>query len=62
MIFTQLNKRFVLSLHHNGSNNFLFANATKIYQFKAKKSEMKNYALFLDDIYNQNYKILKLII
>ena len=35
--FTQLNKRFVLSLHYNGSNSFLFLNATKTYQFKAIK-------------------------
>ena len=35
--FTQPNKRFVLSLHYNGNNSFLFVNATKIYQFKAKK-------------------------
>ena len=34
--FTQPRKRFVLSVHYNGSNNFLFANATKIYQFKAR--------------------------
>ena len=33
--FTQPNKRFALSLHYNGSNSFLFVNATKIYQFKA---------------------------
>ena len=35
--FTQSGKRFVLSLHCNGSNGFLFVNATKTYQFKAKK-------------------------
>ena len=35
--FTQPNKRFVLSLHYNGSNSFLFVNATKMYQFKGKK-------------------------
>ena len=45
--FTQLNKRFVLSLHHNGNNSFLFVNATKIYQFTAKNSEIKDYALCL---------------
>ena len=28
--FTQPNKRFVFSLHYNGSNSFLFVNATKI--------------------------------
>ena len=33
--FTQSWKRFVLSLHYNGSNSFLFVNATKIFQFKA---------------------------
>ena len=34
--FTQSGKRFALSLHYNGSNRFLFVNATKIYKFKAK--------------------------
>ena len=29
--FTQSRKRFVLNLHYNGSNSFLFVNATKIY-------------------------------
>ena len=48
--FMQPNKRFVLSLHHNGSNSFLFVNATKIYQFKAKDSEIKDYALYLGNI------------
>ena len=32
--FTESGKRFVLSLHYNGSNSFLYVNATKIYQFK----------------------------
>ena len=27
--FTQPNKKFALSLHYNGSNSFLFGNATK---------------------------------
>ena len=44
--FTQSGKRFVLSLHYNGSNSFLFVNATKVYKFKANKSEIKDYALF----------------
>ena len=34
--FTQSRKRFVLSLRYNGSNSFLFVNAIKLYQFKAK--------------------------
>ena len=29
--FTQSRKRFVLSLHYNGSNSFLFVNATHKY-------------------------------
>ena len=31
--FTQSERRFPLSLNYNGSDNFLFVNATKIYQF-----------------------------
>ena len=34
--FTEMWKRFELNLHYNGSNSFLFFNATKIYQFKVK--------------------------
>ena len=48
--FTQSNKRFALSLYSKGSNSFLFVNATKIYQFKAKNSEIKDYALCLGKI------------
>ena len=44
--FTQSGKIFVLSLHFNGNNSFLFANASKIYQLKAKDFEVKDYALF----------------
>ena len=47
---TKPNKRFVLSLHCNGSNRFLFVNATEVYQFKAKSSEIKDYALYLGNI------------
>ena len=43
--FTQSGKRFVLSLHYNESNSFLFVNTTKIYQLKAKDSKMKDLLL-----------------
>ena len=43
--FTRLGTTFCLSLYHNGSNSFLFADATKIYQFKAKDSETKKTSL-----------------
>ena len=32
-----------LTLHYNGSNSFLFGNATKIHQFKARNIEIKDY-------------------
>ena len=35
--FTQPNKRFVLSLHYNGSNSFLFVNAIKNISIQSKR-------------------------
>ena len=49
----QRNKRLffnLLSLHYSGSRRFLFVNAAKIYQFKAKDSEIKEYVLCLGNI------------
>ena len=40
--FTRAGIKFCLSLYYNGSNSFLFATATKIYQFKATNYEIKN--------------------
>ena len=37
--FSRSNTKFCLSLHYNKSNNFLFVNATKIYQTNAYDSE-----------------------
>ena len=50
IMFTKPNKRFVISLYHNGINSFSFVNATKIYQFKAKNYEMKDHTLYLGNI------------
>ena len=47
---TQSKRRFVLSLHYNGSRNFLFVNAIKIHQLKAKESEAKPYPLCFGNI------------
>ena len=47
---TQTNARFLKSLHCNGIHSFLFVNATKIYQFKVKNSEIKDCALCLGNI------------
>ena len=48
--FTESGKRIALSLHYNESHSFLFVNATKIYQFKAKDSGIKDYTLRLGNI------------
>ena len=47
----------MLSIHYNGSNSFLFVNAVKMYQFKAKDSEMKPYPLCRGNISNKKKKI-----
>ena len=47
IIFSSLNRKFCLNLHYNESSSFLFVNATKIYQFKAKGSKIKEYLLYL---------------
>ena len=48
--FSRSNRKFCLSLHYNGSNSFLFVNATKIYQFKAKRFWNKKYPLCSENI------------
>ena len=40
--FSAENKIFVLSLHYNGDNSFLFVNGQKVTQFKAKDSVFNN--------------------
>ena len=40
--FSRLKKNFSLSLNYNGSKSFLIVNATKLYEFKVKYSEIKN--------------------
>ena len=47
---TQSRKRFIFNLHYNGSNSFLFVSATKLYQFKAKNSEIKAYSWCLGNV------------
>ena len=49
--FSRSQRKFCSCLHYNGSNSFLFINATKIYQFKAiKASKIKPYSLCLGNI------------
>ena len=52
--------KICLSLHNNGSNIFLFINATKIYQFKSNGFEIKKYPyLCLGNISNDIKSINK---
>ena len=48
--FTRPRKRFAIKLNYYRSKSFLFVNATKIYRFKAKDSEMKDYTMCLRNI------------
>ena len=48
--FTVTKKKFCWSLHYNGANSYLFINATEIYKFKAKDSEIVATPLCLGNI------------
>ena len=48
--FSVKNKTFVLSLHYNGSNSYLFTNGKEFIKFKAADSEIKSYPLCLGNI------------
>ena len=48
--FTVTKKRFVLSLHCNGPNSYLFVNGPEINKFKAKDSEIETSLLCLENI------------
>ena len=39
--FTTPNKKFVLSLHYNGDNSYLFVNGEEELKFKTKNSEIQ---------------------
>ena len=43
-------KKFCLSLHYNGANNYLLVNGTELYKFKAKDSEIVAIPLCLENI------------
>ena len=48
--FTKQDKKFCSSLHCNGNNSYSFVNRVKIYQSKAKYSELYGYPLCLGSI------------
>ena len=45
LLIFQDQEKNCLSLYYNGNNSFLFVNATKVCQFKAKNSKIKPYSL-----------------
>ena len=50
--FSISNNKFCLSLQCNGSNTFSFVNATKIYQYKMKDSEIKEISF----VFRKNFR------
>ena len=48
--FTEHNKKFCLSFHYNGANNYLFVNGKEIHKFKAKDPEIVATPLCLGNI------------
>ena len=58
---TITNEKFVLSLHYNGDNSYLFVNGIQQYKFKAKDTEIKSRKLclgFFSDDYSLIYYAL----
>ena len=51
--FSIPNRKYCLSLCYNEPNSFLFVNATKIYQSKAKHSEIKK----ISSVYRKYFRI-----
>ena len=48
--FTEFGVKFVLSLHYNGDNSYLFANGRQELKFKAKDDQITNEKLFLGNL------------
>ena len=48
--FTQPSKKFVLSLHYNGDNSYLFVNGKLVLKFKSKDDQIINEKLCLGNL------------
>ena len=51
--FTEFGLKFVISLHYNGDNSYLFANGRQELKFKAKDDQIINEKLCLGNLSNQ---------
>ena len=49
-ILTEQQKKFCLSLHYNGVNNYIFVNDVEIYKFKVKDSKINGARLCLGNV------------
>ena len=54
--FTKKMQNFILSLHHNWANNYLFVNGTEIIKFKAKDLEILGYSLCFGKISKERWQ------
>ena len=52
--FTQSSKKFILSLHYNDDNCYLFVNGTQELKFKAKDDQIINKKLCLGNVSSVN--------
>ena len=50
--FSQASKKFVLSLHYNGKNSYLFVNGKEKLKFKAKTNQIIKKKLCLGNLSN----------
>ena len=48
--FTEPRKKFILSLHYNGDNSYLFVNGREELKFKTKTDQINNKSLCLDNL------------
>ena len=51
--FTDLGKKFVLSLHYNGNNSYLYGNGNQELKFKAKTDQLVKEKLWLGNLSDQ---------
>ena len=52
--FTQSSKKFILSLHYNGDNSYLFVNGTQELKIKAKDDQIINKKLCFGNVSSVN--------
>ena len=50
IIFTEFGVKFVLSLHYNADNSYLFANGRQELKFKVKDDQIINEKLYLGNL------------